>query len=131
MVRFLVSEVPLYVDSNLPSNCDVSNAPPVVKRSDLAAFKEITRIFQGRFEAPWLGVEGRGSQPRLPPLRTWHTLEPLAWHWSHWPGRLVNQPQILNPTAKKTGHGALFVVFQMISTENWNTIMYNSITAYT
>jgi hypothetical protein len=27
------------------------------------------------------------------------------------------------------GHGALFVVFQMISTENWNTIMYNSITA--
>ena len=24
-------------------------------------------------------------------LRTRHTLEPLAWHWSHWPGRLVNQ----------------------------------------
>jgi len=21
-------------------------------------------------------------------LRTRHTLEPLAWHWSHWPGRL-------------------------------------------
>ena len=23
-------------------------------------------------------------------LRTRHTLEPLARHWSHWPGRLVN-----------------------------------------
>ena len=23
-------------------------------------------------------------------LRTRRTLEPLAWHWSHWPGRLVN-----------------------------------------
>jgi len=21
-------------------------------------------------------------------LRTRHTLEPFAWHWSHWPGRL-------------------------------------------
>eukprot|EP00960_Hanusia_phi_P041825 755164-Hanusia_phi.AAC.7 len=27
------------------------------------------------------------------------------------------------------GHGAFFIVFQIISTENWNTIMYNSITA--
>ena len=26
-----------------------------------------------------------------PGLRTRHTLEPLAWHWSHWPGRLVNR----------------------------------------
>ena len=24
-------------------------------------------------------------------LRTRHTLEPLAWHWSHWSGRLVNR----------------------------------------
>ena len=24
-------------------------------------------------------------------LRTRQTLEPLTWHWSHWPGRLVNQ----------------------------------------
>ena len=23
-------------------------------------------------------------------LGTRHTLEPLAWRWSHWPGRLVN-----------------------------------------
>uniref|UniRef100_A0A7S4PLT5 Uncharacterized protein n=2 Tax=Guillardia theta TaxID=55529 RepID=A0A7S4PLT5_GUITH len=27
------------------------------------------------------------------------------------------------------GHGAFFIVFQIISTENWNTIMYNSMTA--
>jgi len=24
-------------------------------------------------------------------LRTRHTMEPLAWHWSHWPGGLVNR----------------------------------------
>ena len=24
-------------------------------------------------------------------LRPRHTLEPLAWHWSHWTGRLVNR----------------------------------------
>jgi len=24
-------------------------------------------------------------------LRTRHTLEPLVWHWSHWPGRLVSR----------------------------------------
>ena len=24
-------------------------------------------------------------------LKTRHTLEPLAWHWSHWYGRLVNR----------------------------------------
>ena len=24
-------------------------------------------------------------------LRTRHTLELLSWHWSHWPGRLVNR----------------------------------------
>eukprot|EP00960_Hanusia_phi_P047240 758314-Hanusia_phi.AAC.5 len=27
------------------------------------------------------------------------------------------------------GHGAFFIVFQIISTENWNTVMYNSMTA--
>ncbi|EKX44430.1 hypothetical protein GUITHDRAFT_72189, partial [Guillardia theta CCMP2712] len=27
------------------------------------------------------------------------------------------------------GHGSFFIVFQIISTENWNTIMYNSMTA--
>ena len=37
-----------------------------------------------------------GDLPRHPTpsapdvLRTRHTLEPWAWHWSHWPGRLVN-----------------------------------------
>lgn len=29
----------------------------------------------------------------------------------------------------KLGHGAFLVVFQIISTENWNTVMYNSITS--
>ena len=28
---------------------------------------------------------------RWPCLRTRHTLEPSAWRWSHWPGRLVNR----------------------------------------
>ena len=26
---------------------------------------------------------------------TRHTMEPLAWHWSHWPGRLVNRKESL------------------------------------
>ena len=26
-----------------------------------------------------------------PRLRTLHTLEPMAWHCSHWPGGLVNR----------------------------------------
>jgi len=34
---------------------------------------------------------GRGSGRFQVNLRTRHTLEPLAWHWSHWPGRLVNR----------------------------------------
>ena len=34
----------------------------------------------------WLNVNHE-----LQSLRTRHTLEPLAWHWSHWPDRLVNQ----------------------------------------
>ena len=25
------------------------------------------------------------------PVRIWHTLEPVAWHWNHWPGILVNR----------------------------------------
>ena len=29
-------------------------------------------------------------ESHLPPRLTQHTLEPLAWHWSHWPDRLVN-----------------------------------------
>jgi len=42
------------------------------------------------------GVQERASavlsvQTLWRSLRTRHTLEPLAWHWSHWPGRLVNQ----------------------------------------
>ena len=46
------------------------------------------------------GVPPRGGRARarglaftLPKftLRTRHTLEPLSWHWSHWPGRLVNR----------------------------------------
>ena len=31
------------------------------------------------------------SVPRPTLLRTRHTLEPLAWHWSQLPGRLVNR----------------------------------------
>ena len=31
----------------------------------------------------------RSTEETLP--RTQHTFEPLAWHWSHWPGRLVNR----------------------------------------
>ena len=29
--------------------------------------------------------------------RTRHTLEQLAWHWSHWPGRLVNRQLLRRP----------------------------------
>jgi hypothetical protein len=32
-----------------------------------------------------------GHYSLLDALRTRHTMEPLAWHWSHWPGRLVNR----------------------------------------
>ena len=38
--------------------------------------------------ASGLAVQAGGGPRGDAPL---HTLEPLAWHWSHWPGRLVNR----------------------------------------
>jgi len=37
---------------------------------------------------PFLGLGPCGDSAHL---RTRHTSEPLAWHWIHWPGRLVNR----------------------------------------
>ena len=31
------------------------------------------------------------------------TLEPLAWHWSHWPGRLVNRGEIATRSSCRKG----------------------------
>ena len=33
----------------------------------------------------------RQTRRPLRDVRTRHTLEPLAWHWSHWSGGLVNR----------------------------------------
>ena len=41
----------------------------------------------------WISGESAEHDSRcvICPPRTRHTLEPLAWYWSHWPGRLFNR----------------------------------------
>ena len=40
----------------------------------------------------------------LHPLRTRHMLEPLVWHWSHWPGRLPGPPALPRTAAERGGN---------------------------
>jgi len=53
-------------------------------------------IFMDKFGHVVLGYP-RQRHPRAPPsgLRTWKTLEPLAWHWGHWSGRLVSRERLV------------------------------------
>ena len=55
---------------------------------------------------------GPGHRTARVDLRTRHTLEPLAWHASHWSGRLVNRvgkwffsngsnPEVMSPVERK------------------------------
>ena len=51
-----------------------------------------TEVVLGRSYGPTAGCVRIPATSRIRwTLRTRHTLEPLAWHWSHWPRRLVNR----------------------------------------
>ena len=41
------------------------------------------------YEVPGKVLRYKEAHALTVSLRTRHTLEPLAWHWSHWPGKLV------------------------------------------
>ena len=85
VVQSMVQEIVQEVQA-VPQHCEDLLLEPLPPRG-------------GPVQDPVLTSTTRESlRPHQPSLRTRHTLEPLAWHWSHWPGRLVLTPPNIKAT---------------------------------
>ena len=63
-------------------------------------------------------------------LRIMHTLEPLAWHWSHWPGRWQreggnNTPPLSALLRHSLGRGGIHGVLVLIKVYRGASLIRN------